>query len=224
MVKIDVSNFVSIDNAFKSISKYLSEHGKSAQLQGLVNNAGVFQDVSADTLMNVNVTAVYNVSETFRSILADDAHIVNLSSMLGPSFLSKCNKKYKNLLTDPDITWDTIQEIITGIKEEPENTLNKMGVRGSVSQNSLYGLSKALCNSITLLHAKKFRPVKVNSCHPGFIFTDMTKHYVNGNAANAKSYGMQTTDEGTVAPFFLLTKAKTSGKYYDNGGNIASML
>lgn len=63
---------------------------------------------------------------------------------------------------------------------------------------SAYVVSKVGVSALTILQQKMFdneeccRNIHVNSVHPGFVDTDMTKHK-----------GVLTTEEGAKAPLFL---------------------
>jgi hypothetical protein len=55
----------------------------------------------------------------------------------------------------------------------------------------------------------------VNACTPGFIATDMTRHYAESQGKAPAEPGMKTPADGTRAPLFLLFGALAgSGHYY----------
>lgn len=199
-------------------------------MEGIVNNAGVFGKNTMATMLNVNVNGVYNVTKTFEPLLKKNGRVVNLSSMLGPSFVKGLNKTWRDYFCNPNVEWSEVVTLMNTVIEEFDSNkgindkLKEMGVTNANVQ-SAYGLSKALCNSVTMIQAKDYPNLKVNSCMPGFIFTDMTSHYAKGDETAAKKMGMKDVDSGTHCPFYLLTSEKltTSGNYYNEDASKGSL-
>merc|ERR1712216_290604 len=89
----------------------------------------------------------------------------------------------------------------------------------------VYGLSKALLNSYTMLLARERPMLKVNSCSPGMIATDLIGSFVPWwvpvpNAllqSLAKAVmGAKTPDEGSFSTMYLLfaEDIQGNGRYY----------
>ena len=78
-----------------------------------------------------------------------------------------------------------------------------------------YGLSKALANLYTLLLAREHPNLSVNACTPGFIETDLTRHYAASQGKSAAELGMKPPAAGTKAPMHLLfDELDGTGRYY----------
>lgn len=221
VVEIDVSKENSINLAKNEVEKFLEENVDNQPLEGIVNNAGVFGQNTMATILNINVSGSYKVTKAFEPLLKKNGRVVNVSSSLGPSFVAGLNETWKKFFFNTDVKWSDISELMNIIIEEYDSDkrtndkLTEMGV-AEANVQAAYGLSKGLLNSLTMMQAKDYPTLKVNSTCPGFIFTDMTSHYVKGDEAAAKKMGMTDVESGTISPFYLLTSDKVNtGDYYN---------
>jgi len=64
-------------------------------------------------------------------------------------------------------------------------------------------LSKALLNAYTLLLAREHPHLSINGCSPGFIETDMTRVFTQGNGKTPSEMGMKTPEAGATTPVML---------------------
>ena len=176
----------------------------ATRLYGLVNNAGVGSETSklADVLA-VNVLGVHRVCEAFVPLL-DPTHgrIVNITSASGPSFVSRCSPTWQQFFLDPDITWAKLDAFIADCIALGDDA-QAFTTRG-LDEGEAYGLSKACANSYTLILARTHPSLRINACTPGFIATDMTRHYAASAGKSPADLGMKPPVAGTVAPLFLL--------------------
>merc|ERR1711998_341598 len=85
-------------------------------------------------------------------LLADHGRVVNVSSAAGPWFLEKAPAKVQAALTNPQVSWEQIDEHVQRLKGSDD-----------------YGLSKACVNAFTMLLAREYPQVRVNACSPGYI-------------------------------------------------------
>jgi NAD(P)-dependent dehydrogenase (short-subunit alcohol dehydrogenase family) len=85
---------------------------------------------------------------------------------------------------------------VTGGKDEFE--------RIGLGDGDAYGLSKALANTYTLQLARRHPEVMVNACTPGFIETDLTRHYAEAKGVSPQEMGMKPPSAATRAPLHLL--------------------
>mmetsp|Transcript_18841 Transcript_18841/g.29954 ORF Transcript_18841/g.29954 Transcript_18841/m.29954 type:complete len:136 (-) Transcript_18841:178-585(-) len=100
----------------------------------------------------------------------------------------------KSVFTSKDTTWSELEATIKGY------------IDGGSSSDA-YGLSKACLNVYTRQLAKANPNLRINSCSPGYILTDLTE----GMGATKKP------DESNchVAPLFLLFgEPEGNGRYY----------
>lgn len=198
LLVLDVTDDSSVTAAANAVAaKYPEE---AHPLYAICNNAGIgFGKGIAETL-DVNFYGTKRVSEAFLSLL-DPAigRICNVASASGPMYVRGCDEQATKLFTSRDTT-----------PEELEAALQKMkGV--SDIYDEAYGLSKAAVNLWTMQFAAANPNLRVNSCSPGYILTDLTR----GMGAT------KTPEESNchVAPLFLLfgdvpQPEVNKGRYY----------
>jgi NAD(P)-dependent dehydrogenase (short-subunit alcohol dehydrogenase family) len=88
------------------------------------------------------------------------------------------------------------------------------GAKG-LGDGSAYGLSKAIANTYTLILAREHPRLRVNACTPGFIETDMTRHYAESEKKSPAELGMKPPSAGAKAPMHLLFgELDGNGRYY----------
>merc|ERR1712048_512798 len=154
--------------------------------------------------INVNYFGPRRVNDAFVPLLSrPGGRIVNIASAAGPMYIANAKPSdLKNRLSDPMTIKGGIDELDNLALDLCEDETNEE------ERFSFYGLSKALLNAYTVLHAKKEKDLIISSCTPGFIATDMTKHMAATKAP----------EEGTFAPIFCLMsedlKKIHSGRYY----------
>lgn len=164
-ISLDVSDPVSIKNAFTQISQ------KEQKLDVLVNNAGILHDSDLPpdevdfelfhkTLL-VNAIGPHLLIKEFLPLLnrSDDARIINMSSDLGAI----------SQTSNPESRYDAIWA-------------------------PSYRVSKTALNVVTLTFAKKFRntQIKVCSCSPGWCHTDLDIRVDSSQAPNTAKDGADT--------------------------------
>jgi len=70
-------------------------------------------------------------------------------------------------------------------------------------------------NTYTLLLAREHPDLRINACTPGFIETDMTRHYAASQGKPPAELGMKPPAAGATAPMHLLFGAlEGNGRYY----------
>lgn len=179
------------------------EHAASATqpLYGIVNNAGIgFGDYSMETVLNVNARGPKRVCDAFLGSLDSTGRIVNVASASGPMFLAKCSAERQLQLTNPQVTWAQIEAVMNECLELA-STRGNFAAAG-LGAGDAYGLSKACLNAYTIELARNHPKRTINSCTPGFIATDMTRHFARGSSPEAA--GMKPPSEGTKAIMHLL--------------------
>lgn len=194
VVEIDVSSDDSVAAARATVG--------DRTLYGVVNNAGMGlgNQPMADVL-EVNTRGPRRVCEAFLDgIQPDGGRIVNVSSASGPTFVSKCSPERQKQLTHPDVTWAEVEAAMAACLEIAAS--NGSFSDAGFGDGSAYGLSKACLNAYTIELARNHPKLIVNACTPGFIETDLTRHYAAGKSA--KDMGMKSPAEGTKASLHLL--------------------
>ena len=211
VVPLDVSADASVVAAAERVTR--SRGGD--EIYGIVNNAGIGAGGGrlADVLQ-VNLLGVHRVCEAFLPLLdATHGRIVNVTSGAGPSFVATCSPEMQRFFLDAQMTWPRLRAFV-------EECIAMDGDKAAFAAKGLgdgspYGLSKALANTYTLLLAREHPRLGVNACTPGFIETDLTRHYVESQGKSAAELGMKPPAAGTLAPMHLLFgEIEGNGRYY----------
>jgi len=210
VLEIDVSSDDSVARAAAEIGRRCGNEG----LYGIVNNAGTgigSEDLAA--VLDVNVRGHQRVSTALLPWLVDGGRIVNVTSAAGPSFVATCSPERQRFFTRLDVTWLEIDALM-------QSCLTIAGDRDAFAERGLadgtpYGLSKACANAYTLHLARENPRLLINACTPGFIATDMTRHYEKSRGQTVEDMGAKTPREGAESALFLLFGTpEGSGHYY----------
>lgn len=124
-------------------------------------------------------------------LIRPSGRLVNMSSMVG-----HLNSKYSPSIRDRFATSKTVEDVTTlmdaftaAVKEGKEKEMGWPSAAYAVSKSGVTGMTRA----IALEHGgDEGGGVLVNSCCPGYVDTDMTKHR-----------GSKTVDEGAMTPVML---------------------
>lgn len=200
VVAIDVTN----DESVAEAARRVAASAGAEKLYGIVNNAGVGhhgRDLAA--VLETNTFGVRRVCEAFLPLLAPDGgRVVNVTSASGPTYVSKCSPELQRFFLDDQMTWPRLKAF-----------LDERIAQGN--ETDAYGLSKAAANTYTRILAREHPDLRVNACTPGFIETDMTRHYAEEQGKPPAELGMKPPSEGAKAPLHLLFGAlEGNGRYY----------
>ncbi|MDF2695974.1 MAG: Short chain dehydrogenase [Labilithrix sp.] len=212
VVALDVSDPRSVSTAAAQVA----ESCGADKLYGLVNNAGISSGpgTSLAAVFEVNTIGVQRVCEAFLPLLdRQRGRIVNVTSASGPIFVATCSPEMQRFLLDDQITWPRLRAFLDECiaMDGDAAAFAAKGLGGG----SAYGLSKACTNTYTLLLARENPTLRINACTPGFIETDMTRHYVASAGKSPTELGMAPPSAGAKAPMFLLFGApEGNGHYY----------
>ncbi|MEH6569094.1 MAG: SDR family NAD(P)-dependent oxidoreductase [Halioglobus sp.] len=209
---LDVADNASVENAAAEIvSRYPDD---PHPLYAIVNNAGIGPEAGdMRTVLNVNVHGMHRVCEAFIPLLDQrSGRVVNVASASGPMFLARCGPDVQTALTQADVTW-------TGIENITHRCLALEAQGGDFeaqgfADGSSYGLSKACVNAYTIHLARSYPTMRINSCTPGYIETDMTRPYATASRSSPGEMGMKPAAEGARAPLHLLLGDIGTGGYY----------
>lgn len=209
VVQLDVTDDASVQAARDTIAAATPEHAHP--LYGLVNNAGV-AGVDVTTSLAVNTVGLRRVTETILPLLQPaGGRIVNVTSGSGPKFVASIEAKQRWEFVDPDCTITAFEHLVGAcLKAGSPDRLADLGFG-----RDPYGLSKALANLYTVIAAREHPALKINACTPGFIETDLTRHFMASSGRSAAELGMKSPAEGTLAPMHLLFgELQGNGWYY----------
>jgi NAD(P)-dependent dehydrogenase (short-subunit alcohol dehydrogenase family) len=194
VVELDVSRDESVAAAAEKVAP--------ERLYGIVNNAGIgLSDADMATVLDVNTRGPRRLCQTFLELLdPEHGRIVNVSSAAGPMFVARCSPERQRLLTSPNLRWPDIEALMSeclALAASGESFED-----AGLGDGSAYGLSKACLNAYTIELAREHPNLTINACTPGFIETDLTRHYAAGRSA--EETGMKSPMEGTRASMHLL--------------------
>lgn len=222
VLELDTSSDSSVATAAAALE---SKFGKSPPpLHGIVNNAGIASGTVSE-IMNVNVRGPKRVDDAFLPLLdPNKGRIVQISSGVATGCVSKCSAERKGFFTDANITWDQIMNLMTEVESYPDGS-KELEAHGLGKSMGVYGLSKALLNSYTMILARENPKLKVNSCSPGLIASDFFDSFVPWWVPIPSSavkflarhaMGAKTPDEGTASTMYLLfaEDINGNGRYY----------
>jgi len=222
VLEMDTSSDCSVTTAATLLE---SKFGKSPPpLRGIVNNAGIAAGTVSE-ILNVNVRGPRRVDDAFLPLLdPNKGRIVQMSSGAASGCVSNCSTERQVLFTDASITWEQISNLLTEVESYP-NGAKDLQAHGLGVSMGVYGLSKALLNSYTMLLAREHPKLKVNSCSPGMIATDLVASFlpwwvpIPTSAMHflaKQAMGAKTPDEGTVSTMYLLfdENIEGNGRYY----------
>jgi NAD(P)-dependent dehydrogenase (short-subunit alcohol dehydrogenase family) len=216
-LELDVASDASVADAVAKVrERFASE---PTPLYGLVNNAGVGgSSYSLAEVLAVNTLGVRRVVEACLPLI-DPAmgRIVNVTSAAGPNFVAACSPERQKLLVDPAVTWPALRAFIDECLALEGN--EEAYAQRGLGDGATYGLSKACANSYTLLLAREHPGLRINTCTPGFIETDMTRSYAKAQGKTPAELGLKPPSAGARSALFLLFgEPDGNGRYYGSDG------
>ena len=209
MLAIDVSSDESVTMAAETVDSSFEADAKP--LYGIINNAGIgSSSIGLEPTLQVNTWGIHRVCEVFIPLLEASGRIVNVTSAAGPNFIEAADDMTRTMLTDPDVSWDTLEEYMNRCISESKDSASTTSGLGNA-----YGLSKACANALTLILARENPGLTINACTPGFIETDMTRPFAESQGKTASEMGMKTPEQGSSASIFLIMgEVPGSGMYF----------
>lgn len=212
VLPLDVASDRSVTEAAALVARSLG----SEKLYGIVNNAGVGSGdgTKVADILAVNTLGVARVCEAFIPLLTPDGgRIVNVTSASGPQFVASCTPDRQRFFLDRNLAWPALRAFVEECMAIGEDKA-ALAAKG-LGDGGGYGLSKACANTYTMIVAREHPRLRVNACTPGFIETDMTKHYAASQGKSAAELGMKTPAEGAKSTLFLLFgEPEGNGRYY----------
>lgn len=164
------------------------------RLHGLVNNAGVGFGRSVEETLAPNYYGAKRVCGALIDKVADGGRVVNIGSASAPNFVARLDDA--SLFASPATTLDALEATLATYSAAPDYD----GVA--------YGLSKASLHVLTVNLAAEHPRLRVNTCSPGYVLTDLTA----GMGATKRP----ADSNCHVAPLYLLfdDAATETGWYY----------
>ena len=199
VVTVDVADAASITACAATMAEKLGDQ----KLYALVNNAGtaewVGDGVARDAMIATNCYGAKLMMDAFQPLI--DGRIVNVSSGMGPSYVSKLPEEERPFWSSQQLTWE---ELEPAFKAQYE----KIGADDKVAA---YSFTKTILNKVTEIAAKDFPAILISSCSPGYVETGMNPE--------AGASGGKTSEEGCVSSIkCLFDELPGSGFFYGSDG------
>ncbi|KAF2862563.1 NAD(P)-binding protein [Piedraia hortae CBS 480.64] len=182
------------------------EHPKGIDF--VINNAGIMPDGYNLKLVTQTIdTIYYSTLEATRDLLPlirDGGRLCNVSSTAGTLY------NYGNDVRQKFIgAAKTSVDAVSALMEKYKKCVAEGTEEANGFPRQPYSVSKAGATAMTkviaLEEAKRKRGVLINACCPGYVNTDMTKHF-----------GTKTPDEGAQTPVMLVLQdiGGTTGEFW----------
>lgn len=197
LLPLDVTDEGSVEAAAASVKvKYEAE---TTPLYAICNNAGIGFGRSIRDTLETNFYGSERVAEHFLPLLDPKCgRVCNIASASGPNYVCALAEPQKTLFTSRQTT-----------REQLEAELQRAAALTDY-EGVAYGLSKAAVNLWTMILAAEHPHLRINSCSPGYILTDLTA----GMGATKRP----EQSNCHVAPLFLLFGdppfPEGNGRYY----------
>ena len=155
-LEMDTSSDSSVEAAAATVK---AKFGAGRVLFGIVNNAGIAVGTPSE-ILNINVRGPKRVDDAFVPLLDPCAgRVVQMSSGAAPGCVSRSSAERQAFFTDSSVTWDAISGVVDGVTAYP-NGVQDLEAHGYGASMGVYGLSKALLNSYTMLLARQHPQLK----------------------------------------------------------------
>ena len=148
-VVLDVTDAASIKTAVETV--------RAADLDAVVNNAGIMDENDASRTLAVNLDGVHAVTAAFAPLLGAGGRVINVSSGAGLRAAAALAPADREALEA-----DTVADIRAAAA--------RLAYTADIA---VYGLSKAAVNAYTKLAARTYPALRVNACSPGFCRTEI---------------------------------------------------
>ena len=212
-LQLDVTDPQSIQGAARTVRE------ENIRLGAIIHNAGIWppsahldqnlfgsaQDFK-DTLA-VNFYGVVAVSRAFIPHLATGGRIVMVGSGMGPSYVERCGAGPRATLTEMNVPFSSLESLCAeaiavaeklGPDDDAEQAFQAVGL-----SSSAYGLTKAAVTAFAMVLARERPDLKVSSCSPGMIETDMVRAIAEKKGKKAEDWGALPVEKGALCPVYL---------------------
>jgi NAD(P)-dependent dehydrogenase (short-subunit alcohol dehydrogenase family) len=196
--------------------------GDDAYLYAVVSNAGILWGYTLEEQFAVNAIGACRVMDNFLPLLdPKTGRLVVVSSGLGPLMHGYADEKRQETLQSPTLTFDGITQIMEDcLKDESAEGLASAGFPGgpfaeAVPDFHKYGIAKCLADAYQSSLAKKHKNLRIYSCDPGLVYTDLILKMPKYEGQEREETGAKTPEEGVEAAMRLIfTDEGTSGMFH----------
>ena len=166
-VVLDVTDAASIKTAVETV--------RAADLDAVVNNAGIMDENDASRTLAVNLDGVHAVTTAFAPLLGAGGRVINVSSGAGLRAAAALAPADRAALEA-----DTVADIKAAAARLAAAAAGGPGT-------PVYGISKAAVNAYTKLAARTYPALRVNACSPGFCRTEIAGPNADYSAREPKA-------------------------------------
>lgn len=211
-------------NSVKAFAAHLKD--KHGGLDILINNAAAITTEFIKTTYNdaikvidTNYNSAFIIQEYLYPVLKDNARVINMSSDCGHISNLK-NKYWIERLTKEEVKVEDVNAFVDWFLDSVKNeTLKMEDFKEPVIL--AYRISKVALSALTRIQQRQIgRGISINSLHPGFVQTDMTKTVVPAylvdlikqNPKLTEHLGRVPLEKSGEAPAFLALDVDQSAK------------
>ena len=208
VVQLDVTDEASVSAAVATVK------ATTATVAGLINNAGGAASMGWSGLedhlstINLNVHGVIRLTAAFLPLVDQAAgRVVMVSSGAASMFIQKLSEERQQFFLNASVTMAEIMAFLDEMRATGEGGGGSAAFEEKGLTDGSYGCSKAILNSYTMLLAAENPSLKINTCSPGFVYTDLTHPFAVSAGKTPEEMGMVTPDQGATCPLYLALDA-----------------
>ena len=191
-VVLDVTDAASIKTAVETV--------RAADLDAVVNNAGIMDENDASRTLAVNLDGVHAVTTAFAPLLGARGRVINVSSGAGLRAAAALAPADRAALEA-----DTVTDIKAAAARLAAAAAGGPGT-------PVYGISKAAVNAYTKLAARTYPALRVNACSPGFCRTEIAGPNADYSAREPKAPALGA--DVVVKLLFDDALSQNTGKFF----------
>ncbi|TDZ34363.1 Carbonyl reductase [NADPH] 1 [Colletotrichum spinosum] len=197
---------ISDSNSIADLASFLKKEHPDG-IDFVINNAGIaMQGFDSNVVKNTIAVNYYGTLEATRAwipLLKPDGRVVNVASISGSlsKYSSQIKERFQSSQSVSDVT-KLMEDFTSAVEKGTHEKEGWPSAAYAVSKAGEIGMTRAIAKELL----DKGSKVLVNSCHPGYVVTDMTR-----------GGGTKTPDQGAQTPVHLaLADIGKTGEYWSD--------
>ncbi|TDZ24299.1 Carbonyl reductase [NADPH] 1 [Colletotrichum orbiculare MAFF 240422] len=197
---------ISDSNSIADLASFLKKEHPDG-IDFVINNAGIaMQGFDSNVVKNTIAVNYYGTLEATRAwipLLKPDGRVVNVASISGSlsKYSSEIKERFQSSQSVSDVT-KLMEDFTSAVDKGTHEKEGWPSAAYAVSKAGEIGMTRAIAKELL----DKGSKVLVNSCHPGYVVTDMTR-----------GGGTKTPDQGAQTPVHLaLADIGKTGEYWSD--------